>query len=221
MKKNPTAEADHATILSLRKRLRAFRRDADAMLRDRGSYITELTADLERVSADLRAAKDAAEKVVASLRHSLKSAMQERDEVIEKLRHELRNVQDARDEAKACFETSCRIAQEAMDILGGEGSVVDRAKRVVKERDDALAWRDYAEQVNRGLIDDAAKLRAAVEELEKPIRIRLLCPGCAALHIDEGEWAARPHKTHECQNCGLQWRPCNRPTVGVRFLEET
>lgn len=43
----------------------------------------------------------------------------------------------------------------------------------------------------------------------------LRCDACDAVHIDEGEWATRPHKTHQCQNCGNQWRPANVPTVGV------
>lgn len=51
-----------------------------------------------------------------------------------------------------------------------------------------------------------------------PIPMRLPCPGCGALHIDEGEFATRPHHTHACQDCGLCWRPAVVPTVGVRFL---
>lgn len=46
-------------------------------------------------------------------------------------------------------------------------------------------------------------------------------------HIDEGEWATRPHKTHKCTFiydigdigfggfCGEEWRPKDFPTVGV------
>jgi hypothetical protein len=52
----------------------------------------------------------------------------------------------------------------------------------------------------------------------KPIPMRLICEGCGKLHIDEGEFATKPHHTHSCQFCGLTWRPAVVPTVGVRFL---
>lgn len=48
-----------------------------------------------------------------------------------------------------------------------------------------------------------------------PIPMLLWCPACHSRHADEGEFAKRPHKVHECQSCGLQWKPANVPTVGV------
>lgn len=51
-----------------------------------------------------------------------------------------------------------------------------------------------------------------------PIPITLNCPCCGARHIDEGEFATRPHKRHSCQKCGINWTPSDHPTVGVRFL---
>lgn len=51
-----------------------------------------------------------------------------------------------------------------------------------------------------------------------PSPIRLNCPECGALHIDEGEFATKPHHTHACQICGMVWRPAIVPTVGVQFL---
>lgn len=51
-----------------------------------------------------------------------------------------------------------------------------------------------------------------------PIPMRLSCPECNAIHIDEGEFATKPHHTHACQSCGMVWRPAVVPTVGVRFL---
>jgi hypothetical protein len=51
-----------------------------------------------------------------------------------------------------------------------------------------------------------------------PIPMRLNCPSCGALHIDEGEFATKPHHTHACQSCGMVWRPAVCTTVGVRFL---
>lgn len=86
----------------------------------------------------------------------------------------------------------------------------------------------------RKLRDDCAeKLGAAVEALEaerkrvdelvtagfeKPIPMRLTCPLCGELHVDEGDFAMKPHHTHACQSCGMVWRPAKVDTVGVRFL---
>lgn len=55
------------------------------------------------------------------------------------------------------------------------------------------------------------------EEL-KPIPMRLFCDKCGVLHIDEGEFATKPHHTHACQFCGNVWRPAIVATVGVKFL---
>ncbi len=54
--------------------------------------------------------------------------------------------------------------------------------------------------------------------MENPIPSLLWCPVCHARHIDEGEFADKPHHTHACQGCGAVWRPALVPTVGVRFL---
>ncbi len=51
-----------------------------------------------------------------------------------------------------------------------------------------------------------------------PIPMRLTCPSCGELHIDEGEWATKPHSSHACQLCGMVWRPAVQDTVGVKFL---
>lgn len=50
------------------------------------------------------------------------------------------------------------------------------------------------------------------------IPLILSCPVCHERHIDVGEFASRPHRTHACQHCGVVWRPALVPTVGVRFL---
>lgn len=50
------------------------------------------------------------------------------------------------------------------------------------------------------------------------IPMRIVCPECKTLHVDEGEFATKIHHTHSCQSCGLTWRPAVVATVGVRFL---
>lgn len=59
---------------------------------------------------------------------------------------------------------------------------------------------------------------AMVSDLHSPVPMRLTCPECGKLHIDEGEFAEKPHHTHACQHCGLVWRPAKVNTVGVQFL---
>jgi hypothetical protein len=51
-----------------------------------------------------------------------------------------------------------------------------------------------------------------------PIPMLLTCPACGERHIDEGEFAKKPHHTHACQSCGVCWRPAVVHTVGVQFL---
>lgn len=53
------------------------------------------------------------------------------------------------------------------------------------------------------------------EPTANPVPVVIYCPACQSLHIDEGEWATRPHKTHQCQKCKLEWRPFPYATVGV------
>lgn len=63
--------------------------------------------------------------------------------------------------------------------------------------------------------DSNAQYRARCTECAPPVPMQLLCPRCGAIHLDEGEWATRPHKTHQCQSCKHEWRPFEYPTVGV------
>jgi hypothetical protein len=51
-----------------------------------------------------------------------------------------------------------------------------------------------------------------------PIPMILHCPECGGRHVDQGEFATKPHHTHACQHCGLPWRPALVATVGVQFL---
>ena len=57
-----------------------------------------------------------------------------------------------------------------------------------------------------------------VDEKPVPIPMVLHCPECKTRHIDEGDFATKPHHTHSCQGCGLTWRPAVVATVGVQFL---
>lgn len=59
---------------------------------------------------------------------------------------------------------------------------------------------------------------AMVTPQSVPIAMLLWCPQCGQRHIDEGEYASKPHHTHACQHCGMVWRPALQHTVGVQFL---
>lgn len=67
------------------------------------------------------------------------------------------------------------------------------------------------------------EMRQAIAEaigraLAEPVPLILYCPACGERHVDEGEQATKPHRTHACQECGVLWAPAVVPTVGVRFL---
>jgi hypothetical protein len=57
----------------------------------------------------------------------------------------------------------------------------------------------------------------------EPIPSTILCPACNKLHVDEGEFATRPHHTHRCvddaagNGCGHEWR-LEELLVGVTSL---
>ncbi len=81
---------------------------------------------------------------------------------------------------------------------------------------------DVALEAQRALERHAFDLEERNERLRTeffaPIPMRLHCPSCGELHVDEGVWAAKVHYHHACQFCGEIWRPSVRATVGVRFL---
>lgn len=55
--------------------------------------------------------------------------------------------------------------------------------------------------------------------MSEPIQMLIYCPECSERHIDEGDFATKPHHTHACQHCGAVFRIAIVPTVGVRFLQ--
>lgn len=106
---------------------------------------------------------------------------------------------------------------------------LNRVRRDVAEHITATSGEQEIERV-RNLLGHIAALERAVDgtalreinalnlRLSSPIPMRLTCPACGELHIDEGEFATKPHHTHSCQSCGMTWRPAVVATVGVRFL---
>ncbi len=89
-----------------------------------------------------------------------------------------------------------------------------------------VKWLDDPENVDEWACPDiipsvrtlARHVAALADSAAAPIRLRLTCEACGALHVDEGVFATKPHHTHLCEECGLTWRPAEECTVGVRFL---
>lgn len=77
-------------------------------------------------------------------------------------------------------------------------------------------WPELPQRIQDRWIVVAQSALAAASEI--PLPVILHCPECGERHIDEGEFATRPHHTHACQRCGLCWRPAIHPTSGVQFL---
>lgn len=94
----------------------------------------------------------------------------------------------------------------------GAKRAIVRLTRRCAEYDEALG----REVARRELAEIQQDALAALVNTQIPIR--LWCPDCGRLHVDEGEWATKPHHTHACQYCGAVWRPAVVATVGVRFL---
>jgi predicted RNA-binding Zn-ribbon protein involved in translation (DUF1610 family) len=95
----------------------------------------------------------------------------------------------------------------------------------------AMYTKDYRSGFNKGYLEGTAQTQSVGADRyrlgfengistvsSKPIEMLLWCPSCGARHIDEGEFATKPHHTHACQTCGMCWRPAVRYTSGVQFL---
>ena len=92
--------------------------------------------------------------------------------------------------------------------------VLDAAAAAVEAS--AQVWTGFARNDARTCVRAAVEAAAGIPlPVPTPIPMQLVCPECGAEHVDEGEWATRLHKTHQCQACKHEWRPYEYPTVGV------
>ncbi len=73
-------------------------------------------------------------------------------------------------------------------------------------------------EAHREIMELRREILSLRDRVLATVPIRLRCEVCHELHIDEGEFATKPHHTHACQACGAVWRPAVVNTVGVRFL---
>lgn len=78
---------------------------------------------------------------------------------------------------------------------------------------------EYERELRAGQV--AAEKRPVEPRIDNPappVPMLLYCPECNERHVDRGEFATKPHHTHECQFCGHTWRAAVVATVGVQFL---
>ncbi len=116
----------------------------------------------------------------------------------------------------ATARAKLELADETNRGLHEELEALRESRRISDLRGDvALEAQRALEQEISELEDSTERLRTA---LLAPIPMRLHCPSCGELHVDEGVWVTKVHFHHACQHCGEVWRPSVRATVGVRFL---
>lgn len=110
---------------------------------------------------------------------------------------------------KLSAEQASREYQEG--FAAGDQQGIERAAQAAEPVDDVLA------QVIRSLQSDPHWLEKRDAEVLKGIAVPMLlsCPKCGKQHVDEGEWAMRKHRTHQCQFCNHEWRPFEYSTFGI------
>ena len=108
--------------------------------------------------------------------------------------------------------TSTAIPQPRPVSAEREGAIRESANNVYRE---GGALSSVVREVLSLLDWERARVDLLEKRLATPIPMVLMCPNCGFNHIDLGEWATRPHRTHLCLNCNAKWRPSNTATVGV------
>ena len=83
-------------------------------------------------------------------------------------------------------------------------------------------WEAFRPDVRHTGAELALELRRALAEITNggwsALELLIHCPRCLKQHIDEGEFATKPHKIHACQFCGLGFAASKEPSVGVQFF---
>lgn len=131
----------------------------------------------------------------------------ERDPINAHLAAEARRARDAEDSWQEAYDKlqaeSARLREEnerlkvALEVAEKESAAMQELLGCY-ERPDERCMCDGCVPAREAL----SAIRAARWEKVKPVEMELPCPKCGALHLDEGEWATRPHHKHLCGNCG-------------------
>lgn len=124
-------------------------------------------------------------------------------------RRYLRVTRPEKSDASAPGPDWTRQRQEAIDVMIALRDVLKVVKET--ERIDSV--------LHRLMLNLADRTQTALKFFsDTAVPLILYCPKCGGRHIDEGEFASKPHHTHACQHCGMVWRPAVLATVGVQFL---
>lgn len=157
------------------------------------------------------------EKVLEEVRAFVKEAEKHRA-LVHQLEFKVKEITEQAALDKGVTEShwdAQRFRASAKEILGNPSASDQDALDEIR-----VHWAYYRSPDTRA--GNGAEWTAAIQANHdahlEPIPLILHCPGCSSRHIDEGEQATTPHRTHACQECGLLWAPAVIPTVGVKFL---
>ena len=85
----------------------------------------------------------------------------------------------------------------------------------------AKRWSDTVtdRELQTEVRDHIKRIEAELERPELPLELLIICPRCKEQHVDEGEFATKPHKNHSCQFCGLTFQASGPvESIGVQFF---
>jgi hypothetical protein len=127
------------------------------------------------------------------------------------------------------MRTAARLIRELLRAAGGRltGAGLDRALAeayragLTELFDERQAWHEFdggegpcelVLEADRPAVEPtAAQMLLFPADGQPVLNAHMTCPSCGKRHVDEGEWATRPHLRHRCvddvagQGCGHEW----------------
>lgn len=133
-------------------------------------------------------------------------------ETAQELQNATEDMKDALTAAPVREEGGAVLTGISLDGQQGEPAGMMTVKAHFSDGSESVLIRDNGNVISHWKNVDAL----ATREDAQPVAVTIFCPECSLPHVDEGEWATtRRHKTHQCQDCGHEWRPFPFATVGV------
>jgi predicted RNA-binding Zn-ribbon protein involved in translation (DUF1610 family) len=122
------------------------------------------------------------------------------------------SIMAAQDLATACVALIARVRELEAALANDQ----EPTERWTPNMTPFLALADESAAAEAEVVERIRELEAENARLrDAHVPTVLRCPECGDIHIDRDEWAARPHRTHQCQACKHEWRPYEVATVGV------
>lgn len=125
--------------------------------------------------------------------------------------------------ARELLQLRQQLTPQAGDRLPDSGKTMPQEPCAVLHADGWWTW--VASEPHGELAADwqLHVYRTAPPRPVGPIPMILFCHSCGLQHIDapqpEKGWTNPPHRSHECQGCGLIWRPADIETTGVYNIQ--